>query len=241
MTQMTKLPWLAGMMIEVGAPLSDQIYGHLRTAIVVGNIEQGALIQEPLVAIHFGVSRTPVREALLRLRSDGLVVIKKQSGTFIAPINPARVEEGILVREALEPRVVEIAADRLSARELADLESETRLMADAADANDGRAFIAADDRFHQVLIEAGGFPHIAEVIARVNAQLDRVRHLSTTNRNRARAAVREHRAIIKALRDRNGARSADLLCEHLKGSWTIIREIISERIEEPSPRIRESA
>ena len=228
----TELLWLAGMNVRTGAPLSDQIYNQLRHAIVVGALAQGATIQEPLVAAHFGVSRTPVREALLRLRSDGLVIIKKQSGTFVAPIEPAMVEEGILVREALEPRVIEIAASRLSQREMAELESETRIMADATDDNDGMAFITADDRFHQILIEAGGFPHIAEIIARVNAQLDRVRHLSATNRNRARAAVREHRAIIKALRDSDKGRAAELLRDHLRGSWTIIREIMSDRLSE---------
>ena len=230
MAQQPTLEWLSGSRIGSGAPLSDQVYGCLRSAIVFGDIAQGMPVQEPMVAAHFGVSRTPVREALLRLRSDGLITIKKQSGTFVAPIDPARVEEGMLVREALEPRVVERAAERLSARELSELETETRLMALAADDNDGRGFIAADDRFHQVLIEAGGFPHIAEIIDRVNAQLDRVRHLSTNNVTRARTAVKEHRALIKALRAGDSESSAEILAEHLRGSWIVIRAIVSERL-----------
>ena len=241
MARNSEIAWLSGAEIASGAALSVQVYESLREAIVAGDVAQGASIQEPLVAAHFGVSRTPVREALLRLRDDGLVVIRKQAGTFVAPIDPARVEEGMLVREALEPRVVEIAADKLSNREFADLESETRLMAMAADDNDGRSFIAADDRFHQILIEAGGFPHIADIIGRVNAQLDRVRHLSTTNRGRARAAVKEHRALMRALRAGDGEQGAKLLIEHLRGSWSVIREIVSERIEGPTGMIRETA
>ena len=86
-----------------------------------------------------------MREALQCLRSDGLVIIRKHSGTFVAPIDPKRVEEGMLVREALEPRVIEIAATQLSDRELSCLEAGTRLMAVAADDRDGPSFIAADD------------------------------------------------------------------------------------------------
>ena len=224
------LDWLSGHSILPGAPLSQQIYQQLRLAIVTGRIEQDAVIQDPLVAEHFGVSRTPVREALLRLRDDGLVVIRKQAGTFVSPIDPARVEEGMLVREALEPRVIEVTADRLTKRELSDLEAETQLMSIAADARDGPSFIAADDRFHLILIEAGGFPHIAEIIGRVNAQLDRVRHLSSTDRTRARMAVREHRALTKALRAGDGPGSAKLLRHHLEGSWILIRKIVADKI-----------
>ncbi|MGI9423824.1 MAG: GntR family transcriptional regulator [Hyphomicrobiaceae bacterium] len=235
------LPWLSGATVGPDRPLSEQIYGQLRDAIVTGAIKPDTAVQEPLVAEHFGVSRTPVREALLRLRGDGLVNIKKQSGTFVAPIDPALVEEGMLVREALEPRVAEIAASRLSSRKLSALDHETRAMAVAADEPDGLAFIAADDRFHQILIEAGGFPHIAEIIGRVNAQLDRVRHLSATNRTRARAAVREHRVLIRSLRAGDGARSAELLHLHLQGSWSVIREIVSEKVIDRSARLRETA
>ncbi|MFY0611567.1 MAG: FCD domain-containing protein [Hyphomicrobiaceae bacterium] len=100
----------------------------------------------------------------------------------------------------------------------------------AVNTRDGSSFIAADDRFHQILVEAGGFPHIAEIIGRVNAQLDRVRHLSSTDRTRARTAVREHRGLIKALRAKDGPGSSELLRRHLEGCWALIRKIVAEKI-----------
>ncbi|MGK0172824.1 MAG: DNA-binding GntR family transcriptional regulator [Gammaproteobacteria bacterium] len=81
-----------------------------------GSLNPTSAIHEPLIAEHVGVSLTPVREALQRLRGDGLVIIRKQWATFVAPIDLKRVEEGMLVREALEPRVIEIAATQLSDR-----------------------------------------------------------------------------------------------------------------------------
>lgn len=235
------LAWLPRTAVASGAPLSEQIYAQLREAIVTGSIEPETALQEPLIAEHFGVSRTPVREALLRLRGDGLVVIRKQAGTFVAPIDPKRVEEGMLVRDALEPRVVEISATLLTERQLSDLDAETRAMASAADGRDSRSFIAADDRFHQILIDASGYPHIAEIIGRVNAQLDRVRYLSATDPGRARAAIREHRALIKHLRAGNGPQSADVLRTHLQGSWKFIREIMSEKFGKVAARTSETA
>lgn len=229
-SETTLLSWLSRAAVAPGAPLSEQVYAQLRYAIVTGDLEPTTAIQEPAIAEHFGVSRTPVREALLRLRGDGLVIIRKQSGTFVAPIDSKRVEEGMLVRDALEPRVVEIATQVLSGRELADLDAETRIMAAAVEDSDSRSFIEADDRFHQILIDAAGFPHIAEIIGRVNAQLDRVRYLSATDPVRARTAVREHRALIKRLRDRDVSGSVDMLQRHLKGSWDVIRDIMAEKV-----------
>ncbi|MEM7024082.1 MAG: GntR family transcriptional regulator, partial [Pseudomonadota bacterium] len=113
--------WLAGAAASPGQPLSQQIYGHMRRAIIEGRLEPGGTIDEPAVAHHFGVSRTPVREALLRLRQDGLVEIRRQAGTFVAPIDRTRVEEGMIVREALEPRALEIACARTDQRTLDDL------------------------------------------------------------------------------------------------------------------------
>ena len=222
--------WLDGEVIASRTPLSEQVYALLRKAIVTGDIDPTTPIQEQVIAVHLGVSRTPVREALLRLRGDGLVIIRKQSGTFAAPIDRKRVEEGMLVRESLEPRVVEIAAGLLSERALTSLDTETRLMATAADCGDSRAFIEADDRFHAILIEACGLPSISEIIGRVNVHLDRVRHLSATEPARSRAAIREHRALIKQLRARDSAQSADLLRDHLQRSWTSIRKIMSEKL-----------
>lgn len=212
-----------------GLPLSQHVYAHIRAMIVTGEIAPSEALHEPTIAERFGVSRTPVREALLRLRDDGLVIIKKQAGTSVAPIDPARVEEGMLVREALEPRVAELAAATISERDLAALASETDLMADAVRSGDGRTFIEADDRFHRILVDAGGFQQIADIIGRVNAQLDRVRYLSTAQPIRSRLAVREHRALITSLRARDGAGVADRLRRHLQGSWVVIRAILSEQ------------
>lgn len=220
--------WLKDAVVRRDQPLPQQVYLMLRRVIVEGRLEPGVALNEPAITRHLNISRTPVREALLRLQRDGLIELRPQSGTFVAPIDITRVEEGMIVREALETRAVAIAAEQISDRVLADLEMETDLMADAARRGDGTAFIEADDRFHRLLVDTSGYSHIAVIIDQVNAQLDRIRYLSVDVPERPEKSVREHRGIIKRLKQGDTTGSADALQEHLTNSWQIIRDVLTK-------------
>ena len=221
--------WLADVTLRPGSPLSEQVYERLRETIVFGQVAPGTALHEPSITQQFGISRTPVREALLRLRDEGLLEIKKQSGTFVAPIDPRRVEEGMFLRESLEPRMAAMAAERMTDRALANLLFETEQMTRAVANNDSRLFIAADDNFHRILLEASGFPHIVQSIQRVNAHLDRVRYLSASEPVRAQTALEEHHAMIERLRARDSEGAAELLLTHLQGSWVLIRDLLTQQ------------
>ena len=230
-------PWLAQAVIETGAPLSEQVYRLLRATIITGVLEPGAALQEPVITAQLGISRTPVREALLRLKDDGLVQIRRQAGTCVAPIDANRVEEGIIVRESLEPRIAQLAAARIDARTLEVLTHQTERMARAAARQDSRTFIEADDLFHQTLIDASGHQHIARIIQQINAQLDRIRYLSVSEPIRAQTAVDEHHQLIAALSAGDGATCSALLQHHLEGSWVLIRRYLQALAPQPRPDI----
>ncbi|MGI9504910.1 MAG: GntR family transcriptional regulator [Geminicoccaceae bacterium] len=231
MAQATQPSWLSDVMLRSDSPLSEQIYTHLRDLIVTGRVPPGMALHEPSLAQQVGTSRTPVREALLRLRDDGLIDIKRQSGTFVAAIDANRVEEGMMVREALEPRLAEMAASNITDRILADLTFETDQMAKAVENSDSRSFIAADDRFHRMLVDASGFVHVAAIIQRVNAQLDRIRYLSASEPVRAQSALNEHRTIIDYLRAGDATGTAEMMQQHLTGSWALIRALLERQDE----------
>ena len=226
------MPWLSDVALHSDTPLSEQIYAHLRDVIVTGRLAPGIGLHEPSLAQQFGTSRTPVREALLRLRDDGLIDIRRQSGTFIAAIDANRVEEGMMVREALEPRLAAMAATRMTDRVLADLVFETDQMAKAVGQGDSRSFIDADDRFHRILVDTSGFLHVAAIIQRVNAQLDRIRYLSASEPIRSQLALDEHRAMIECLRAGDADGTAEMMQRHLAGSWIVIRRLLERREEE---------
>ena len=216
----------ADLVLRADVPLSQQVYAHLRDLVVTGRLAPGIALHEPALAQQFGTSRTPIREALLRLRDDGLIDIKRQSGTYVAPIDANRVEEGMMVRDALEPRLAAMAVSNMTDRGLADLVFETDAMAKAVEHSDSASFIAADDRFHRGLVDMSGFLHVGEIIQRVNAQLDRVRYLSAAEPLRAQEALDEHRAIIDCLRDGDAMATAEMMQRHLNGSWTVIRSLL---------------
>lgn len=220
--------WLAALERVDGRPLAEQAYAAMRSAIVQGEIRSGVPLNEKEIALRYGCSRTPVREALLRLRDDGLVIIKAQSGTFVAPIDRLSVEEGVIVREALEPRAIAAAAARIDREALHRLRYETDLMQAAGEEGDAKAFIAADDRFHRTIIDVSSYARIGAVISQANASLDRVRHLSALSNERCEASVREHGAIIDRLSvgDAEGASAA--LIAHFEASWRHIYAFFDE-------------
>src|SRR5919202_4680398 len=100
----------------------DEVYARLRAAIVTAELEPGRQLSENEVAGRFGVSRTPVREALVRLRDDRLVEIVPQLGTFVSPISTRAVADAQFIREALECAAVRAAAARVTAEDIDGLE-----------------------------------------------------------------------------------------------------------------------
>lgn len=218
--------WLAEASVRRDLPLSPQVYALLRRVIVEGRLEPGSALREPALAAHLRVSRTPVREAFLRLQQDGLLDLRPQSGTFVTSIDRTRVEEGMIVREALEVRAAAIAAEKISEPELTILRQETDKMADAARNGDNRSFIEADDRFHRTLVDASAYTHIGMIIDQVNAQLDRIRYLSANVPERPEASIVEHNQLIKRLAARDANGSAEALRAHLTASWAIIGRLM---------------
>lgn len=134
-----------------------------------------------------------------------------------------------MVRDALEPRLAAGAASNMTDRGLADLVFETDAMAKAVELGDSGSFIAADDSFRRGLVDMSGFLHVAEIIQRVNAELNRVRYLSAAEPLRAQEALDEHRAITDCLRDGDAMATAGKMQRHLNGSWTVIRSLLKRQ------------
>lgn len=217
--------WLGATMVSRALPLSPQIYRLVRHAIVSGQLQAGDGISEPEIAGLLGVSRTPIREALLRLQREGLIDIRPQAGTSVTPIDWARVEEGMIVREALELRAIEAAVPTLSGAEIRPIIEATDRMEAAAEADDLDTFIIADDDFHGLLMLASGYRHIPIIVEEINGHLDRVRSLSRQTPQRMPQAIDEHRTIITAIETGDVARSIDAMQRHLQSSWSILHQI----------------
>ena len=181
---------------------ANLIYRALRDDIVALRIAPGQPINEKAVALKHGVSRTPVREALLRLSDEHLVEIFPQSGTFVTRIPIAALPEAILVRRALEDLTTRRAAQNADAGAIATLRQFIDRQQKLGAAGDRDGFHAADDAFHAAIAEAAGHPGIWRLILQVKLQLDRYRRLTLPVPGRMGRVVDEHAAVVVADRRR---------------------------------------
>jgi DNA-binding GntR family transcriptional regulator len=199
-----------------GAPAGPAIYAAVRDAIVTAELEPGRQISENELAAQLGVSRTPVREALARLRDDRLVEIVPQLGTFVSRISVAGVNDAQFVREALECSAVRLAAKRADREDVAVLNAIVARQEDARDAEDVDVFFVLDDEFHSTLCGISGHDIAWAIVQRANGHLNRVRRLSLTQPNFIAEMVREHKLVVDGVFLADADAAEDALRHHLR-------------------------
>jgi DNA-binding GntR family transcriptional regulator len=217
----------SGTEIDRSQAIGTQLYAILRRAIVTCRLRPGDMIPEAMVTERLGVSRTPLREAFRQLADDGLVSIRPQAGTFVSVLDRAAWEEGRLIRRALECEAIRRAATRMTASTLDRLEGILTLQARAEQRGHHDQLFTLDDEFHACIVRSSGLPRLWRVIDSAKAELDRTRYLAIPFMGRGSLAVAEHRAILAALTERNGARAALLLKRHLDLSDLAIRQLFA--------------
>lgn len=187
----------------------------LRELIISLRLEPGERVSDVAWAERLGVSRTPVREALLQLADEELVEVVPQLGTFVAPISTAAVREAQFIREALEVAALRLAVERLGDADLASLEDNIAAQRDAQAAHDPERFYELDEAFHRRLVDATQLPNVWRVAERSRAHLNRVRRLSLPEPEVIRGLVAEHAEIAAALGARDLPRAEDAMRAHL--------------------------
>jgi GntR family transcriptional regulator, rspAB operon transcriptional repressor len=211
-------------------PTRVQAYAVLREAIVSMRLEPGALLSENELARRLGVSRTPVREALIRLRDERLVRIVPQRGTFVAPISLGAVADAQFVREALECAAVRLAAERATEDGIAGLWANLDAQRRAQDRGDYEAFWLLDEGLHAGLCDLSGHGIASSLARRARGHLDRVRRLSLPRSSYLEEMTSEHERVVTAVAegDPDGAEAALRL--HLR---MVLSELSRLRTENP--------
>lgn len=188
------------------------VYRDLHGSIVSMLLKPGTPLNEKALAERFGTSRTPIREALIRLVEDGLVNIYPQSGTFVAPIPISRIPEAVIIRQALEGATVERASQRAAAEDVARLDDILARQRFLADRDDLNAFHDEDEAFHEAIADIAGYPGIWSYLKPAKVQIDRARHMSLPALGRAEHVISEHIQI----RDAIEAHDVDAACKAMK-------------------------
>jgi DNA-binding GntR family transcriptional regulator len=189
------------------------------------------VISEAEIALSYGVSRTPVREAILKLSDEGLLEIFPQSGIFVSRIPIAALPEAILIRKSLEATTAQLAAERAAASQILVLQAILERQREANAAKDGDAFHRADEMFHATIAEVAGYPGIWTLIQQVKVNVDRYRRLTLPQQGRIARVIAEHEAILSAIaaHDAPGARTAmEIHLESLLDNISVTQNINPE-------------
>lgn len=224
---------------RIGA--TDRVADALRQAIVTLEVAPGTPLEKTELTTRFGVSRFPISEALNRLKSEGLVDIRPQSGSRVSLIRLADVMENLFIRRALEADVAEALARAPYARMMEDLRRNMRYQKAAMEANDREGFHALDTAFHDRMVRALDYPKLRVTVESVRLGLDRVRRLLSSPRRHV-VTYAEHLAIIDALEraDPPAARAAmaahiDAVIAELKTFSREHPEVFADQVARAEP------
>lgn len=210
------------------ASTRTQVYTVLRRAIVSLELLPGQALSENELAARYSVSRTPVREALIRLADDGLVEVVPQLGTFVSRISVADVVEIQFIRETLEraslPHAIKrvSTADEKKLRRLLDEQEEAELEGDL------QHWFSTDESIHRTLLEIGGHPKIWPIVASAKAHLDRVRMLTLPDPALLRELHGQHREIVESVISKDRRQADQVLKQHLRLAVELLEALEDE-------------
>ncbi len=183
------------------ASRAEEAYDLVRRRILDNAYPPGHQVLESDLADELGISRTPMREAMLQLAAEGLVEVVPRHGMRVLPVSPADMAEIYVVLTALESAAAELlAARRPSEAELKPLVEATRDMSRALKADDLDAWAAADERFHHGLVELAGNRMLMDSVQRLGDRAHRARMFTLRLRPKPINSTREHTALLERIR-----------------------------------------
>lgn len=195
--------------------LYEQVAERLRTRIFAHELAPGAWIDEQALAQEYGISRTPLREALKVLASEGLVTLKPRRGCYVTELSEQDLDDMFPVMALLEGRCALEAAAKADDRDIARLEALHEQLEQHARSGDTDRFFEANQNFHTALHQLAGNRWLSQIITDTRKMLKLTRRDSLRLEGRLKQSLAEHRAILKALREHDGESAARLMHDHL--------------------------
>lgn len=194
---------------------SKTIYYKLREEIINLYLEPGTSISEKELSEKYSVSRTPVREALVRLAQEGLVNIYPQKGTVVSLIDLYAVEDGRFLREHLERAVVREACKEFSPEKILLLEMNLKLQKMYIENHDNKKLFEADEEFHKIIFEGSNKKRIWDSINDGSTEFQRIRMLRLEVNPNWDNIYLQHEEIFNAIKNRDSEKAEDVMKEHL--------------------------
>lgn len=198
--------------------VAPQVLDRLRERIVSLDLPPGAVLPRAEIAAGFGVSQTPVRDALMRLEEEGLVDVYPQHKTVVSRIDLAQARQAHFLRRAIELEVARTLATQRDAALVKRLRATIARQRTALSAGDYADFVADDQAFHRQMYEAAGVPSLWEDVRRRSGHIDRLRRLHLPAEGKGEAIVRDHARIVDAIAKGDADAAQRRVREHLSGT-----------------------
>ena len=196
--------------------LTDLAHDSIRQLIVGGELPMGAQLSEATLAAQLGISKTPVREALLRLRADGLIDIQPQRGTFVFSLTPRQVEEICVFREVVELTAVKLAMESRRAELVKALQANVREMALARKARNFKAIRLLDEAFHQAVVDHCDNAYLQQAHQLIASKISALRARLPEEAEQVDHCQQNHATIVGLMRDGRIAPTQRALALHIR-------------------------
>jgi len=208
--------------------LSERVYDQLRRFLIRHKLEAGDRINLADLAEKLEVSQTPLREALTRLRQEGLVLHRRNRGYFVAEVTAEEAKHLLEMRQALECFALTLSVPRMTDHDLHEITEAIEAYGRVIDSPDRDRFLY-DKRLHLRLALGAGNPILSNALEQVVDRMIMKLRVEELPRERGPAALDEHRRILEAIRRRDGEAASRLLWEHLERTKHYILRYLTER------------
>jgi DNA-binding GntR family transcriptional regulator len=204
--------------------LHDELTERLRALITRGDLAPGEKVPEKELCKQFGVSRTPLREALKVLASEGIVTLRPNRGAMVSSLTAEELEEVFPVMGALEALSGEIACKRITGREVLAIRKLHDAMVEHWKKGELQPYFRLNQRIHEAILEATRNDTLKSIYRGLSGRILSARYIANMSPERWAKAVEEHEAILKALDARDGARLSKILKTHLANKLATVKD-----------------
>ena len=202
--------------------LHDEAAERLRELIRAGELEPRARVNEFELAERFGVSRTPLREAIKILATEGLLELLPNRGARVASVSPEEVDEIMEVVAGLEATAADLACRAITDEEIASIEVKHLAMVEAWKRGDDPAYFILNREIHEAIMQASRNATLQGIYANLSGRIQRARYSAHKTPAQWKKAVGEHEQMIRLLKRRDGERLALVLRDHIRGKKPVI-------------------
>ena len=211
-------------------PLRDVVFNTLRRAILKGELKPGERLMEITLADKLGVSRTPIREAIRKLELEGLVVMAPRKGAKVASITERDLNDVLEVRKGMEVLAISLACKRITGEELEKLETIEQSFQKLIESGNLTELAEMDVKFHDTIYQATNNQRLVQLLNNLREQMYRYRMEYLKDIAVRRTLAEEHKAICRALRERDEQQAEEYVSIHIDNQQkAIIRSLSQEK------------